>query len=131
MVRARRGIQSVPRRTRPDHFGENGDDASAPSFRHLGEARKFHLPEDRRAGTGRGHRRGRFKNNLTAFQFIDLTAQEVLGALAQAQSHNVVGARVHDYLHAVAAQKAGVDEVLSRNQNDFSGLTGKIPVVWP
>jgi predicted nucleic acid-binding protein len=71
------------------------------------------------------------QDNLTSFQFIDLTAQEVLGTLAQAQSHNVAGARVHDYLHAVAARKAGADELLSRNQNDFSGLTGKIPVVWP
>lgn len=71
------------------------------------------------------------KDNLTPFQFIDLTAQEVLSTLAGAQSDNVVGARVHDYLHAVAAQKAGADELLTRNQNDFSGLTGKIPLVWP
>jgi hypothetical protein len=70
-------------------------------------------------------------DNLTSIQFVDLTAQEVLRTLAQAQTKNVVGARVHDYLHAVAAQKAGADELLTRNQNDFSGLTGKIPVVWP
>lgn len=70
-------------------------------------------------------------SNLTTVQFVDLTAREVLDALNQAQARNVAGARVHDYLHAVAAQKAEADELLTRNQSDFGGLTGSIPVVWP
>ncbi len=71
------------------------------------------------------------RDNLKPFQFTDLTAQDVLETLARAQSLNVAGARVHDYLHAVAAQKARADELLTRNQDDFRGLTGEIPVVWP
>lgn len=71
------------------------------------------------------------QDNLVTFQYTDLTASEVLVTLARAQSRNVTGARVHDYLHAVAAQKAGADELLTRNQDDFRGLTGEIPVVWP
>ena len=71
------------------------------------------------------------KTNLVPFQFVDLTVAEVLAALEQAQSRNVVGARVHDFLHAVAAQKAAADELLTRNQNDFVGLTGQMPLVWP
>jgi len=69
--------------------------------------------------------------NLAAFQFMDLASQEVLDALNRAQARNVAGARVHDYLHAVAAQKAEADELLTRNQSDFAGLTGGIPMVWP
>jgi predicted nucleic acid-binding protein len=34
-----------------------------------------------------------------------------------------VGGRVHDYLHAVAAQKSGAKKLLTLDENDFNDLT--------
>src|ERR1035437_101243 len=39
--------------------------------------------------------------------FVDLTAPEILKALKTARQKGVRGGRVHDYLHAVAAEKSG------------------------
>jgi predicted nucleic acid-binding protein len=71
------------------------------------------------------------QTNTVNFKFLDLPAAEVLAALAAAQKNNVAGPRVHDYLHAVAAQQAGATELLTRNATDFAGLTGPVKVVWP
>lgn len=69
--------------------------------------------------------------NTAVFKFHDLSPADVLAALSQAQARNVAGARVHDYLHAAAAQKSGAAELLTRNASDFAGLTGAVKVVWP
>ena len=36
--------------------------------------------------------------------------------------NGVQGARIHDFLHAVAADKTSSDELLTRNTNDFAIL---------
>jgi predicted nucleic acid-binding protein len=60
--------------------------------------------------------------------FVDLNAREVLSALKQARKRGVRGGRVHDYLHACAAEKAGVEELLTTDQYDFASLTNKVNV---
>jgi predicted nucleic acid-binding protein len=61
----------------------------------------------------------------------DLTGPETLDALRQAQALNVHGGRVYDYLHAESAKKAQADKFLTRNTNDFQGLTGRAVLEWP
>jgi hypothetical protein len=61
----------------------------------------------------------------------DLTGLETLTALRDARLLGVQGARIHDLMHARSAVLAGVDKVLTRNIDDFSGLTGQIPVERP
>jgi predicted nucleic acid-binding protein len=55
--------------------------------------------------------------------FIDLSAREVLAALAHARAKGVRGGRVHDFLHAVAAEKSGADKIITLDENDFNDLT--------
>ena len=55
--------------------------------------------------------------------FIELDAPETLRALIQARQLGVRGGRIHDYLHAVAAEKSGADKLLTLDKNDFSDLT--------
>jgi len=62
--------------------------------------------------------------NLAAdLDFHDLTVIEVLQALKEARKKGVRGGRVHDYLHAVAAQKSGSEKLLTLDKNDFNDLT--------
>ena len=61
-------------------------------------------------------------NLASDLDFIDLTAEEVLSVLKQAQKRGVRGGRVHDYLHAVAADKCRAGELLTTDQYDFQGL---------
>lgn len=61
---------------------------------------------------------------------IELDDSEVLDALAKAHSHNVQGGRVYDYVHALTAEKARADVVLTRNTVDFAGLT-QTQIDWP
>jgi predicted nucleic acid-binding protein len=60
--------------------------------------------------------------------FTDLEPQEVLTALKQARKRGVRGGRVHDYLHAVAAEKAKAQHLLVTDQHDFDGLTDSVNV---
>ena len=55
--------------------------------------------------------------------FIDLTAREMVAAFKKARWLGVHGGRVHDFLHAVAAEKAGADKIITLDENDFDGLT--------
>ena len=57
-------------------------------------------------------------------KFVDLTALEIITALKKAKRLGVRGGRVHDFLHAVAAEKAGADKIITLDQNGFSDLTG-------
>lgn len=59
-------------------------------------------------------------------KFVELTGLETLGALAAAREHGVRGGLVHDYLHAIAAQKAGSPVLYTLNIGDFLSL--RIPV---
>lgn len=63
--------------------------------------------------------------------FVELDAAETLGALDIAQQRGVRGGRVHDWLHARAAQKAGVAELMTDNLTDFDGLEDGFAVLAP
>jgi predicted nucleic acid-binding protein len=63
--------------------------------------------------------------------FVDLDAKEVLSALRQAQKRRVRGGRVHDYLHARAAEKSGAPELLTTDEYDFASLTDRVKVAVP
>jgi predicted nucleic acid-binding protein len=59
--------------------------------------------------------------------FVDLSPDEVLAAIQDAKNVNAQGGRIHDLLHAVAADKAKADELWTLDRNDFAGL-GKAPI---
>jgi hypothetical protein len=63
-------------------------------------------------------------------RLIELDDTETLDALDKAQIRNVQGGRVYDYGHALAAEKAHAEALLTRNTHDFSGLT-KTELHWP
>ncbi len=68
-------------------------------------------------------------DNLAAdLDFTDLTSAEVLSALKHARQRGVRGGRVHDFLHAVAADKAKAAVLLTTDQFDFESLTGSATV---
>lgn len=54
--------------------------------------------------------------------FIELDKKQTLAAIAQAQKFGVRGGRIHDWLHARAATKAGVAILITENVSDFVGL---------
>lgn len=56
-------------------------------------------------------------------EFVELSADEVLKALQTARAKGVRGGRVHDYLHAIAAEKVNATEIITADENDFDGLT--------
>ncbi len=56
-------------------------------------------------------------------EFVDLSGPETLQALKQARQKGVRVGRVHDYLHAVAAEKSGAQIILTLDKNDFTDLT--------
>jgi predicted nucleic acid-binding protein len=62
-------------------------------------------------------------------EFVELNAREILAALHDAEEKGVRGGRVHDYLHAVAAQKAKAGLLLTSDIFDFSGLFEKVEVL--
>jgi len=53
----------------------------------------------------------------------DLQPDEVLSALSRSEKLGVRGGRVHDYLHAVSAEKGFADKLWTFNLSDFQGLT--------
>jgi len=56
-------------------------------------------------------------------EFIDLGAEEILAALKVAKGKGVRDGRVHDFMHAIAAEKSGSTELFTTDRNDFSGLS--------
>ena len=63
--------------------------------------------------------------------FVELDAVETLTALDLAQRRGVRGGRVHDWLHARAAQKMQVAELLTDNLSDFAGLEDGFSIMAP
>lgn len=57
------------------------------------------------------------------WKFVELSPAEILTALKTARKKGVRGGRVHDYLHAVAAEKSGAKIILTLDGNDFAGIT--------
>jgi len=62
-------------------------------------------------------------NLAVDLDFQDLAATDVLKALKEARKKGVRGGRIHDYLHAVAAEKSGARKLLTLDRNDFNDLT--------
>ncbi len=58
-----------------------------------------------------------------SLDFVELTGRETVQALKTARQKGVRGGRVHDYLHAVAAEKSGADNILTLDKHDFFGIT--------
>jgi len=54
--------------------------------------------------------------------FVDLTPKEMFSALEMAEKKGVSGSGVHDWIHAVAAKKAGVETLLTLNLAHFENL---------
>ena len=54
--------------------------------------------------------------------FVDLSADEVISALADAKRLRVQGGRVHDLLHMRAAEKARATEFWTVDEHDFERL---------
>jgi predicted nucleic acid-binding protein len=67
----------------------------------------------------------------TALEVVELDIDEVQMALGDARSKGVRGGRVHDYLHAVAAMKAGCGKVWTLNVSDFAGLFDGLDIFEP
>ncbi len=59
--------------------------------------------------------------------FVDLTAKETVAGLRQARRLGVRGGRVHDFLHALAAEKGKADKILTLDRHDFDDLTS-VPI---
>jgi predicted nucleic acid-binding protein len=55
--------------------------------------------------------------------FVELSAPDVLTAMKSARKFGVLGGRIHDFLHAVAAEKGSAVKILTLDKNDFSELT--------
>jgi predicted nucleic acid-binding protein len=67
--------------------------------------------------------------NLAAdLSFVELTSVEMLSALKQARRRGVRGGRVHDYMHALAAEKSGAKQLLTLDRNDFRSLVDSVRV---
>jgi len=62
---------------------------------------------------------------------VELDGKETLAALATAQKHGVRGGQIHDFLHAVAAQKAGAGTLYTLNPGDFQSLRLPIRIKAP
>ena len=67
------------------------------------------------------------ENLALDLDFVDLEAAQVLEALKSARARGVRGGRVHDYLHAVAAEKNQASKIVTVDRNDFDGLAN-VPV---
>jgi predicted nucleic acid-binding protein len=62
-------------------------------------------------------------DNLTrGMHFVELDRKDTLAALALARKHGIRGGRVHDWMHARAATKAGAAFLVTDNRSDFIGL---------
>ena len=68
------------------------------------------------------------ENLAQDLDFVDLTAKEVLAALKRARKRGVRRGRVHDFLHAIAAENSGAEELLTTDQYDFESLTDSVRV---
>ena len=65
------------------------------------------------------------------FNFANLDATQTQAALDSAQKQGVRGGNIHDWLHAKAAKKAGVQVLLTDNHSDFVNLAVGFAVEAP
>lgn len=64
-------------------------------------------------------------------RFVELSAEETLAALVAAKAQGVRGGRIHDFLHARAARKAGCSRLVTLNISDFQGLDPELAIEPP
>ncbi len=57
-----------------------------------------------------------------------MSVKETLAALKQARKRGVRGGRVHDFLHALAAEKSGAKKLLTLDRNDFDQLVDAVKI---
>jgi predicted nucleic acid-binding protein len=105
------------------------DDLHVRLIREGGFTRTHTLTETFSALTGKAHLRmdanaaaRTIKEIAGHLEFVELSARENQDGLAQAQKRGVRGGRVHDYVHALAAAKAGASALLTLDENDFDSL---------
>jgi predicted nucleic acid-binding protein len=66
-----------------------------------------------------------------SFNFVNLDASEIQAALDSARKHGVRGGNIHDWIHARAAGKAGVQVLLTDNLGDFQNLAEGFTIEAP
>lgn len=54
---------------------------------------------------------------------VSLTGREVMAALAESRARGVRGGAVYDYLHLIAARKAGAEKLVTLDRRNFQALT--------
>ena len=62
---------------------------------------------------------------LPRIRVIELNIAELLAALQQAKQRGVRGGAVYDFIHLVAARKAGVEKLYTINVRDFQQLSSE------
>src|SRR5207248_2732310 len=55
----------------------------------------------------------------------ELDLRDTLDSLDKASGKGVQGGRIYDFVHVLAAEKAGVDAILTRDTGDFAALTAR------
>ena len=75
-----------------------------------------------RIGADLAHRLLR-ESVLPYVQAVTLDADEMMSALAHARARGVRGGAVYDYLHLVAARKAGAEALVTLDVKHFAALT--------
>lgn len=66
-----------------------------------------------------------------SLDFIELNAEEAVSAINSASSEGVRGARIHDLMHAIAAQKYEATVIFTLDEAGFSTLKTSIPTKAP
>jgi len=61
-------------------------------------------------------------------EFVDLSTEEILQATKRAKSLGIRGGRIHDYLHALAAEKSGATILFTLDKHDFDGLVRQLTI---
>ncbi len=59
----------------------------------------------------------------TEIAFVELTPEDMTGAMKRAKALGVRGGQVHDLMHCVAADKCGAETLVTTDRNDLKGLT--------
>jgi predicted nucleic acid-binding protein len=54
---------------------------------------------------------------------ISLDNEEIVAALNDTRKHGVRGGAIYDYMHVLAARKAGVEAIKTLNMSDFMAIT--------
>lgn len=63
--------------------------------------------------------------------FVELSEEDALSAIRSAESQGVRGARIHDLMHAAAAEKYKASVLFTLDTAGFSGLKSPVPAQAP